>query len=338
MSTQTTLMNQHLLEDYLRQVGATLQAEEFCKVVSHYYHEIESGYYDQVHQEIFEDETVGAWRAALQAAAPHLPKRLHVLDIGCGTGFAAQTVLQTLGSDRVEQLVCIDPSPHMLNICEQKLTPYPCVKRFQHMDIAQLLEEKPVFDLIVTNSVLHHVFDLGAFLRHLDRALAPGGVYICGHEPSARYYTIAEMKQWNRRFNSYLRIRRGLKVKRMLKRLLSDMGLIARGVSISDKVNSRLVADGYITVPLAANALHKMVDIHVPQSTGEYLWGRPGFSPEAILSEYLPNYTSIFSATYHYIKAPLNRLGFYWRHVNNRLKERHPDGGADIIMAFRKTS
>jgi hypothetical protein len=109
-------------------------------------------------------------------------------------------------------------------------------------------------------------------------------------------------------------------------------------VSISDKVNSRLIADGYITVPLAANALHKMVDIHVPQSTGEYLWGRPGLSPEVILSEYLPNYISIFSTTYHYIKAPLNLLGFYWRHVNNRLKERYPDGGADIIMAFRKTS
>src|SRR6266571_3537364 len=116
------------------------------------------------------------------------------------------------------------------------------------------------------------------------------------------------------------------------------MRVIARGVSISDKVNRRLVADGYITVPLAANALTKMVDIHVPQSTGEYLWGQPGFSPETILSEYLPNYTSIFSTTYHYIKAPINLLGFYWRHVNNRLKERYLGGGADIIMASRRTS
>lgn len=338
MATQPVLMNQHLLEDYLRQAGATLQAEEFCKVVSDFYHEIESSYYDQVHQEIFEDQTVGAWRAALQGAAPHFPNRLRVLDIGCGTGFAAQTVLQTLGTSRVEQLVCIDPSLHMLAICEKKLATYPCNKCFQHADIAQLIEERPVFDLIVTNSVIHHVFDLGAFLGCLDRVLTPGGVYICGHEPSARYYTIPEMKQWRRRFNRYMRWKRGLKPKQLLKRLLSGMGLIARGMSISDKVNEHLITVGYIKTALAGNALHKMVDIHVPQSTGEFLWGLPGFSPEAILKEYLPKYNSVFSTTYHHIKAPLNALGFYWRHVNNRLKQRHPDGGADIIMAFRKPS
>ena len=330
-------MNQHLLEDYLRQVGATLQAEEFCKVVSDYYHEIEAGYYDQVHQEIFEDETVVAWRGALKAVEPHLPGHLRLLDIGCGTGFAAQTVLQTLGNDRVEKLVCIDPSPHMLNICEKKLTHYPCDKRFQHADIAQLLEERPVFDLIVTNSVLHHVFDLGEFLSHLDRSLAPGGVYICGHEPSARHYLVPALKTWNRRFNSYRRVLRALKPKRMIKRLLSGIGALAREETMVDKVNGRLLSGGYIKAPLAANALHKMVDIHVPQSTGEYLWGRPGFAPEAIVREYLPNYSVVYSTTYHHLKAPLHLLGSYWRNVNNRLKARYPDGGADTIMAFRKT-
>lgn len=338
MRMNSTLLNQVLLEDYLRQVGTSIPAEKFCKIVSDYYHEIESGYYDQVHQEIFEDETVSAWRAALEVTQPILPKRLRALDIGCGTGFAAHTVVERLGSDRVEKLVCIDPSMHMLAICQQKLAPYSCPKHFQHTDLGQLLHNKPSFDLIVTNSVLHHVFDLGAFLHDLDQVLAPGGVYISGHEPSARHYTIAEVKRWNRRYKYYLRIRRRLKLSRLFKSILSKMALITPEMNIVDKVNSRLTADGYITRPLAGNALHKMVDIHVPQSTGQFLWGQPGFAPEAILTEYLPNYSNIFSATYHYIKAPLSLLGVYWRHVNKRLKQRYPDGGADIIMAFRKTS
>jgi ubiquinone/menaquinone biosynthesis C-methylase UbiE len=116
-----------------------------------------------------EDATLAAWHAALRAAEPHLPKRLRVLDVGCGTGFASITVLRTLGTERVDQLVCIDPSPHMLAICEGKLAPFSCDKHLHAKDIAQLLDQKPAFDLIVTNSVLHHVFDLGAFLRHLDR-------------------------------------------------------------------------------------------------------------------------------------------------------------------------
>jgi len=338
MTTQASLMNQHLLEDYLRHVGATLPAEEFCKVVSDYYHEIESVYYDQVHQEIFENETVVAWRAALQAAKPFLPNRLRVLDIGCGTGFAAQTVLQTLGSDRVDQMVCIDPSQHMLTICERKLALHPCAKRFLHANIAQLLEQNSGFDLIVSNSVLHHVFALGVFLRDLDRALAPGGIYICGHEPSERHYKITEIKKWNRRFNWYMRLRGALKVKRTLKRALSGMGIIARATNLSEKVNESLLAEGHATTPLAANAIQKMVDIHVPQSYGEYLWGQPGFSPETLLIQYLRCYTTIFNATYHHLKAPFHLLGCYWRHVNNRLKRDYPDGGADIIMAFRKSS
>jgi len=330
------LTNQDLLEAYLRQVGATLEAEEFCKVVSDFYHEVESDYYDQVHQEIFENQTVGAWRMALKVAESQLPKRLRVLDIGCGTGFAALTVLQTLGSPRVEKLVCIDPSWHMLKLCEQKLKSFSGAKRFEHADIAQLAGESRVFDLIVSNSVLHHVFDLTKFFNHLDQVLSEGGVYICGHEPSARHYNIDEMQKWNRLFNSYTRIKRGFVAKRMFKRFLAVMGFITPALSLTDKVNSRLITDGYITVPLAKNALSKMVDIHVPQLNGEYLWGQPGFSPEAILSEYLINYTSIYSCTYHYIKAPLNKLGFYWGHINRRLKARHSDGGADIIMAFRK--
>src|SRR6185369_1198502 len=114
------------------------------------------------------------------------------------------------------------------------------------------------------------VFDLRAFLGHLNEALAIGAVYICGHDPSARHYVIPELKTWNRRFNSYMRIRRGLKPKRMIKRLVSSIGVLAKAESIADKVNRRLLEGGLIKAPLAANALHKMVDIHVPQSTGEY--------------------------------------------------------------------
>ena len=152
------------------------------------------------------------------------------------------------------------------------------------------------------------------------------------------HYTISEIRKWNRCLSRYMRIRRGLNVKRMLKRVLSGLGIIARATSLSEKVNHFLLAEGHAAIPLAANAIQKMVDIHVPQSNGEYLWGQPGFSPDTILNQYLPCYTIIFDATYHHLKAPFHRLGWCWRQVNNQLKRRYPDGGADIIMAFRKTS
>jgi SAM-dependent methyltransferase len=324
------------LEVQLQQAGATIPAGEFCAIVSNCFHVVESRYYDRVHGEIFASATEPAWHEALEAVLSRLGRPLAILDVGCGTGFEAEVVLRHVGPARIRKIVCSDPSPEMLGGCRRRLSAFECDQAFLCSDISRVPPEPQGFDLIVSNSVVHHVYDLPGFFARLDTLAAPGAVYVAGHEPAAAFYENEAMKRWNRLFNRSRRIRLNLSVRRLARRLATAAGFRQREPAITDLVNGQLLRDGYAVKPLAANAIRKMVDIHVPLSSGQYPWGEPGFSPDEIVKTYLPGWAAVFAKTYHHIKAPATSLSAPWRAVARRLESRYPDCGSDIIMAFAK--
>src|SRR5690606_17083508 len=128
--------------------------------------------YDQSHNEI-KVQLPEVWRQMLgQALRIHGDRRLRVLDFGCGTGFEAQQLLDGVPAERIERLVCYDLSAEMLERCRKRLTGsnVDVVLTDSLKDLQSFSEP---FDILMTNSLLHHLPDpLGTIAAYLPQLAA----------------------------------------------------------------------------------------------------------------------------------------------------------------------
>ena len=180
--TGDTPSTERRIQEYLDTIGVRMPASSFVRHVSNVYHRHEAALYDDAHDEI--QETAASWSACLDHVARSLPRRVAVLDIGAGTGFASERILDCLG-DRVDQLTCSDLSHDILRRCRARLVTLSPRARYAVGSVECLSGGAERFDLIATNSVLHHLIDFRSFFDAVRRLLRPGGVYIAGHEPSS---------------------------------------------------------------------------------------------------------------------------------------------------------
>src|SRR5712692_4474885 len=110
---------------------------------------------------------------ALIAAAGVQPGQ-HVLDVGCGTGYFARLLAQTVGPEG--RVGGIDPSPAMIGYARRR-TGRASNCQFQ-VGTAEALEfPAEHFDVVVSSLVMHHLpEDLRvAALQEMWRVLRPGG-------------------------------------------------------------------------------------------------------------------------------------------------------------------
>lgn len=99
-----------------------------------------------------------------------------VLEIGCGTGSL------WLGHDdivsRCGKLILTDLSDGMLKTAKTNLGERDNIE-YLNADIQDLPFMDDTFDVVIANSMLYHVPDLGKGLREVRRVLKPGGVFYC---------------------------------------------------------------------------------------------------------------------------------------------------------------
>lgn len=162
--------------------GPRVPVGELVMQLNIIFHKYEAAAYDDRHPEIF-SELPNIWAEMYQAGAGHLARGpLRVLDYGCGTGFAAAQFISLAGAPRIGEFVCYDPSKEMLERCRQ---------RFSESEIAtKYVSALPAgpFDVVLTNSLLHHLPDIADFLEHMEKMLGHSGVWFQGHEPNRQYY------------------------------------------------------------------------------------------------------------------------------------------------------
>jgi ubiquinone/menaquinone biosynthesis C-methylase UbiE len=122
--------------------------------------------------------------SVIQAAAIDIPYEGIVIDLCCGTGYVARSLLST---QKVRDIIGIDLSRGQLSLLKQAAEQdvdmrgrLPVVQS----DTLQLPLADGGVDMVIGNSFLHHLPDVGAALTEIRRVIKPGGQFVVLHEPS----------------------------------------------------------------------------------------------------------------------------------------------------------
>lgn len=330
MDTNTTKQR---ISQLMQDLGATQTPEEFISTVSNVYHHHESTIYDNQHQEIFGDDTGRYWQQALEVVATGLKNPALVLDVGCGTGYASEQALAGLSVDR---LICSDLSWHMVAQCRKKFS-QRYSERIDYIcgEVSTLQGLHSQCDVVITNSVLHHILDPTAFLQSIANIIRPGGYYMMGHEPSALFFKDVSILRWSQWYHRSKRWSRLLSPQWWQNKLGTSNHTAAP--SLLNKVNHDLMQQNIIQKPLSGNVLQKLVDIHVPLTINDMDWGYPGFEAQQIVSDFLPDFEVVYQVSYHHIHNRQDTpLEFLWQPIEQYLERTKPNAGANILVVFQK--
>ncbi|MFZ0704871.1 MAG: class I SAM-dependent methyltransferase [Candidatus Korobacteraceae bacterium] len=243
--------------------------EQFHAAVNVTFHEFEAEIYDQEHRDMWEsvpkqvELLVGDWLG--KCSQP--PEALHVLDIGCGTGLASDSVLKSRVGARVRTIDLLDTSRTMLRRAAERAAGWPVPVR-QFEGLLDSLPAGQTYDAIVTSSVLHHVPDLAGFFRTVRSMQQPGGVFLHVQDPNGDYLGDPEL---NRR-KAEVAAKAPDWVQRLHPRRI--IGRVQReitgrqGEDYISKTNRALISQGIIKEPLTVAELFAITDIHANEGSG----------------------------------------------------------------------
>jgi SAM-dependent methyltransferase len=295
------------------------------------YHEHEAPGYERTHPEIFE-QLPPIWREMLQLVDVHLGgQKLRILDFGCGTGFEAKQCLAEIGIDRIERMVCYDPSPDMLARSRQSLAPWS--ERLEFLEnLKDLQAEAGPFNVLLTNSVLHHMIDPVSVIRDITPLLSADAVWLSGHEPSRRLFRNPECRSALRRFRAYDRWRRFLSPRRCVRRLLRWARVREFPEDYAARRSTELAM--FERRP-PARLVSSLVDFHVVVTEIQPVGF--GLDFHELQAAFSGQWTLLWNRTYsflgpHYAGA----LPEGWRQVERRLAQAHPQDGGNCSLVWRR--
>ncbi len=100
-----------------------------------------------------------------------------VLDIGTGPGHIPMLLVERLSDVTV---IGIDMSEHMLRHAERRRVQSPHAARveFRIADAKNLPFPRETFDVVASNTILHHIADPRQFISEAWRVLRPGGTFL----------------------------------------------------------------------------------------------------------------------------------------------------------------
>jgi len=247
------------------------------------FYDVEAEQYDDRHPEVIEGDAewwssrgrrlIGLLKADLTPS-----RGLMILDVGCGTGFVANLLSESLGDE--DSIVGVDHSEGMLRRARSKLAAAGGRCRFARGDAADLPFRDQSFDMLTLNSFLHHVYDYRAVLRGIDRLLKPGGYLMLAHEPNRNFFR-SPLVRWAG----------------------SAWKLFGFGMKVPDelcaRVNSRLREARLGMSEIDGDEILRLVEYHSPVEQGPIKIDKDkGFALNDLLAQELRGYRVIESTEY----------------------------------------
>lgn len=274
---------------------------KFQSIVNIIFHDHESEHYDKVHREMWESLPQQYQLLANDIIKFAPPKEgLTLLDIGCGTGLAAQMLLNTVVGSKISKIHLLDTSGAMLKKAKQRFQQWHKNALFTQGDISQVTDK---YDIIIVSSVLHHIPDITDFLANVAERQQKGGLFITIHDPSADAIKSDVYKQRCQEYQKYKNEAPVLKHS-IIKRTFNKIGRLLKPQDYIQKVNDELLKQNVIKEALTAQELWSITDIHVedlPYSASN------GISKE-LLTKALHSYTLLSYRTYAFYGILINNL------------------------------
>jgi SAM-dependent methyltransferase len=250
----------------MRRHGVRSTAAEFHAAVNVSFHRFESEVYDQLHRDMWESLPQQIALLAEDCLRGEMPDRLHVLDIGCGTGLATDSLLRSALGPRIAAVDLLDTSPAMLARAQARRAQWG--KAGETVEgLLPVLAGRNTYGLIITCSVLHHVPDLKAFLSSVASLQqdVPGAVFLHLQDPNRDFRDDPQLRErtqsispakpprWIARFAP----------RRVLGRLAREIKG-QQGQDYISKTNRDLMQTGIISSPLTVEEIFAITDVHVP--------------------------------------------------------------------------
>jgi len=329
------------LHAIMRRVGAAaMSEEEFILAVSVAYYEVEAARHARyIHEYFHRCDGYGHFKRSLIAARHILPRPVSVLDIGCGAGYEMGVLREVFAPSEIERIVGLDPSAKMMEHARAALNGFSC--QMVLGTLADVLDQGP-FHLVVTHAMVHHIPNLAWFFGGIERLLAPGGVYVMGHEPNRRFWTnLAQMPKL-RQVHAAERRRRQLRKlfqpSRYLGKVARLLGLIECS-SCEAAINRILRQRHGFTTDLTPREIHRLVDVHVPDySPGDFCIGMEGFDWDELAATMLSGLELKSLVTYGYTRRSSGPE--YWPpccpDLDAELAATHPLDGICFTAVWQK--
>ena len=324
------------MTEALAPYGPTQPTPALAVELNKLYHEHEASRYDGTHPEIFE-QLPSLWQemiaefGGLRRPDQTASDRLRILDFGCGTGFEARLCLESCGRD-VERLVCYDPSESMMEQCRRTLAPWR--SQVEYITDVNQLSAHHGFNLLLTNSVLHHLLDPVVTVRELEALLSPDAVWLCGHEPSRRFADNPECRSALNAYRAHDRWRRLLSFRRCTQRLLRWVGFAELP---EDYAARRAFERSMFERRPPARLIGQLVDFHVV--TGEKEAGETnGLDFRTLQAAFSGTWDLVWHRTYSFLGPYYSgRLPESWRAKAQGLAAKYPDDGANSCLVWRRS-
>ncbi len=292
-----------------------MDGDRIVEEVNRIFHDLTAGLYDNRHPEIF-----GKERERIRSIFMNLyKKRMTVLDAGAGSGFVYWAVKDLVSADRFYML---DVSAGMLKIARNRCP--EC--HYINASALSMPFKENTFDIVVFNSVLHHLPDLHTVAEEVYRILKVGGKVVINHEPNFRFSTNPILWYQFLILNGLIRWMNPVKgVKRIITRIRG-----ARNPTY-DRINQHLMSMGLIDKPLQYERISAYIDYLSP--TAGYIRRGRGVS----LKPFEKLFRVIHVETYDHLgkiseKFSCRILKMY----EDLLKKRYVMDGSKIVAILEK--
>ena len=320
------------LRDSLDKYRPAIPMQRLIEELNSLYHRVEAAYYDQRHPEVYK-QLPRYWAEMVAVAAEERPRQTwRVLNFGCGTGFEAMQVIQAMGVEKISSISCYDPVKEMVDLCAVNIGRLIKQSRF-FTSLEELKNDRMKYDLLVTNSVLHHLYEPFDVIQSLLSELSSDALWLSGHEPSRRFYLNNECDRLYKSFRREYRWRKFLMFEPYLKR-------IKRVCHIDTNPSARTARmafeKGLFSKKPPAELVQRIVDFHVPGSAEEALSGN-GLDVEEMDQILAGVWQRIWTETYGFlgpyyeVKAPRK-----WRALCAATAKKFPLDGSNFCTVWKR--